>query len=223
MSTQLPEIETSALPSCGRLTATERDALVRQWLPLAYKLAAKHRRRRGGSADDLCQEAALALVEAATTYSPDRGVKFCNYAARCIMNHLINVSEKGAADVLDHDPLRLHGENALDVIAPEPVAPTEPDEMQKLLAAIAALPAPQQLVIRRRRIEGATRRQVAAELGCTCARLRTVEKRALLALAEAMGADPAKVQMGREPKHFKSKARRPGRQTFKLATRPVEG
>src|SRR5579883_3298433 len=52
------------------LSASEQEALVTKWLPLAYKLAATERKRWGGSLADLRQEAALALVVAAKNYNP---------------------------------------------------------------------------------------------------------------------------------------------------------
>jgi RNA polymerase sigma factor (sigma-70 family) len=42
--------------------------------------------------DDARQEAAVALVKAARTYSPERGVKFGTFARNVIRNHLFDVS-----------------------------------------------------------------------------------------------------------------------------------
>ncbi|MEV5981212.1 RNA polymerase sigma factor SigF [Streptomyces sp. NPDC052114] len=56
-----------------------RDEIVRAWLPMAERLAARFR-NRGESLDDLRQVAALGLVKAVDRYDPRRGNAFESYA-----------------------------------------------------------------------------------------------------------------------------------------------
>ncbi|MGW1278731.1 SigB/SigF/SigG family RNA polymerase sigma factor [Streptomyces tsukubensis] len=60
-----------------------RDGLVRDWLPMAHRIAARYR-NRGEPLDDLCQVAALGLVKAVDGYDPDRGPAFESYAVPTI-------------------------------------------------------------------------------------------------------------------------------------------
>lgn len=68
-------------PSASPLTPiTDRDALIRDHLGLAYNLAARYARPGGGLREDLRQVAAEALIKAADRYDPGRGVPFHGFA-----------------------------------------------------------------------------------------------------------------------------------------------
>lgn len=68
-------------------TRTSRDDLVRDYLPLARRLAARYR-HTSESLDDLTQVAYLGLILAADRYDPDRGVSFTSYAIPTIVGEL---------------------------------------------------------------------------------------------------------------------------------------
>jgi RNA polymerase sigma-B factor len=64
-----------------------RNDLVRQYLPLARRLAARYR-HTSESLDDLTQVAYVGLVLAADRYDPERGISFTSYAIPTILGEL---------------------------------------------------------------------------------------------------------------------------------------
>ena len=66
---------------------TERDVLVRKYLPLARRLATRYR-HTSESLEDLTQVAYVGLVLAADRYDPERGVSFTSYAIPTIVGEL---------------------------------------------------------------------------------------------------------------------------------------
>jgi RNA polymerase sigma-B factor len=64
-----------------------RDQLVEAHLGLAYQLA-KRFANRGETYDDLCQVAALALINSVERFDPDRGFAFSTFATRTIIGEL---------------------------------------------------------------------------------------------------------------------------------------
>jgi RNA polymerase sigma-B factor len=64
-----------------------RDGLVRDWLPMAERIAGRFR-GRGESAEDLCQVAALGLVKAVDRYDPALGNAFESYAIPTITGEI---------------------------------------------------------------------------------------------------------------------------------------
>jgi RNA polymerase sigma-B factor len=65
----------------------ERNDLVREYLPLARRLALRYR-HTSESVDDLTQVAYVGLVLAADRYDPERGVSFTSYAIPTIVGEL---------------------------------------------------------------------------------------------------------------------------------------
>ena len=64
-----------------------RDELIRRYLPLARRLAARYR-HTSEPLDDLVQVASMGLVLAATRYDPARGTSFSSYAIPTIVGEL---------------------------------------------------------------------------------------------------------------------------------------
>ncbi|OEV03840.1 SigB/SigF/SigG family RNA polymerase sigma factor [Streptomyces oceani] len=64
-----------------------RQRVVRAWIPMAHRLAARYR-NRGESLEDLQQVAALGLVKAVARYDPSRGTAFESYAVPTIVGEL---------------------------------------------------------------------------------------------------------------------------------------
>lgn len=77
-------------------TASDREALIVRYLPLARSEAAR-RRRPGVEMDDLEQEATAALVEAADAYDLASGVSFGTFARGRISNALNRALDNLAA------------------------------------------------------------------------------------------------------------------------------
>jgi RNA polymerase sigma-B factor len=66
---------------------SSRDQLVREFLPLARRLATRYR-HTSESLEDLTQVAYVGLVLAADRYDPERGVSFTSYAIPTIVGEL---------------------------------------------------------------------------------------------------------------------------------------
>jgi RNA polymerase nonessential primary-like sigma factor len=81
------------------MTEAERNSMVEGHTPLALSVARRLWRvpfvRRLGSFADCCQEAKLALLHAARSYDPSRGVRFSTFATKVIFNHLTVAAAKG--------------------------------------------------------------------------------------------------------------------------------
>ncbi|WP_413755684.1 RNA polymerase sigma factor SigF [Streptomyces sp. MMBL 11-3] len=76
----------AALPD-GEERQALRDRLVRDWLPMANRIALRYR-GRGESVEDLTQVAALGLVKAVDRYDPERGNAFESYAIPTITGEI---------------------------------------------------------------------------------------------------------------------------------------
>jgi len=70
-----------------RLRAEGREAMVRRYLPLAHRLAAKYR-NRAEPIEDLEQVAAIGLLNAIDRFDPDRGTTFTSFAVPTILGEL---------------------------------------------------------------------------------------------------------------------------------------
>ncbi|NSC20187.1 SigB/SigF/SigG family RNA polymerase sigma factor [Streptomyces albus subsp. chlorinus] len=64
-----------------------RDRIVRAWLPMAHRLAAKYR-NRGEALEDLEQVAALGLIKAVERYDPAQGTPFVPFAVPTITGEI---------------------------------------------------------------------------------------------------------------------------------------
>ena len=75
------------LVQCPPPGKAERDELVKEFLPLARRLALRYR-HTSESVDDLTQVAYVGLVLAADRYDPERGISFSSYAIPTIVGEL---------------------------------------------------------------------------------------------------------------------------------------
>lgn len=90
------------------------------YLPMSRSIASSFCHDRF-QAEDIRQEAAVALIKAAARYTPEVGVSFPHFAACCIRNHLLNSSRSrpfisSAIDPRDVEDRRMDS-NAEDVEA----------------------------------------------------------------------------------------------------------
>lgn len=184
--------------ACNRLRAHhQRDALVRQHLPLADQLAAGFHRRYADlvELDDLRQEARLELVRAAARC---QGPQPEPYLRRCISGALRHHLRDRAllvrlpAKRRDAAPWK---HVSLDVVAPgeehprleQLVAAAPPDLGEETLAPqlealLAAMPEPQALVLRLTVLEGWSLRLTGKHLGVSPMTVRRAQRLGLEAL-----------------------------------------
>jgi RNA polymerase sigma-B factor len=71
----------------GERSAAARDAVVRRYLPLAHRLAARYRYTTEPR-DDLEQVAAIGLLNAIDRFDPERGTTFVTFAVPTILGEL---------------------------------------------------------------------------------------------------------------------------------------
>ena len=75
------------LQSNSRSSPASPDDLIRQYLPLARRLAARYR-HTSEPLDDLVQVASMGIVLAAKRFDPERGASFASYAVPTIVGEL---------------------------------------------------------------------------------------------------------------------------------------
>jgi RNA polymerase sigma factor (sigma-70 family) len=188
-----------------------RDALVRQHLPLADRIAGTFHRRYAElvELDDLRQEARLELVRAAARAQGPRPEPFLQ---RCIVGALRHHLRDRAllvrlpAKRRDAAPWR---HVSLDAPAPgeeesrleQLVAPAQREEREEALppeleALLAALPRPQALVLRLTVLEGWSLRLAAHNLGVTPATVKRAQLRGLEGLRTELSS-----HANRTPRH----------------------
>ncbi len=81
------ETEAGLVRRCRAGDRAARDELVRRYLPLARRLAARYR-HSSESFDDLAQVASLALVKAVDRFDPDHGATLSTYAVPTVVGEL---------------------------------------------------------------------------------------------------------------------------------------
>ena len=182
----------------------QRDALVREHLALADRIAASFHRRYGDlvELDDLRQEARLALVRSA---SRAEGPRPEPYLQRCIAGALRHHLRDRAllvrlpAKRRDAAPWR---HMSLDVPAPgekesrleQLVAPAQPEEREEVLAPqlealLAGLPELQAQALRLTVLEGWSLRLAARHLGVTPSTVKRAQLRGLEWMRQALLGD----------------------------------
>lgn len=67
----------------------EQEALVTENMRLAYYIARRKYRNCGVGMEDIEGTALLALVKAAKTFNPEKGISFSTYAGACINNEIL--------------------------------------------------------------------------------------------------------------------------------------
>jgi RNA polymerase sigma factor (sigma-70 family) len=166
-----------------RLAQADRDRLVLDYLPLAYKLAWEEQCKHGGDIDDLKQEAALAMLKAMPDYDPMRGA-FVTFARAAIRHHFLNLArdrvpseEQMSFDPIDRRSLALPSETAEEVSA----------GLAKIRAAIGALDRRQRRATRLVLLSGKTVRQAAGSIGVSYETVRKLVRAASQQLAIRLG------------------------------------
>lgn len=173
-----------------------QQRLARQYMPMARKLARPAKDRWPSLRDEFDSVAYLALVEAAQSFDPERGVKFATFARHRILGALSDASRKWAADrarrrlQLDLDPallVRRVSWRGVWVVGlfHTPPADEAIERGEEVQAWLRRLPPRYAEAIRALYIHGLTQVQAAQQLGCSQARLSDMRRDALAMLHEA--------------------------------------
>ncbi|MDT7817749.1 MAG: polymerase sigma-B factor, partial [Acidobacteriaceae bacterium] len=87
------------------LRKRRRDALIEQWLPLAFRIAFRWWSVHGGDLDNLRGEAQLALVRASRRFDPRRGYSFGTFAGKYVWTALYHLTAQERRHCLAAHPL----------------------------------------------------------------------------------------------------------------------
>lgn len=174
----------------GPLTQ-EQQELATHYLPLARALAGRMRYAWPGAQDEFESAALLALVEAAQSFDPTRGVKFTTFAHHRIWGALRDLrrelySQGGRGDVANSQFHRFQGlgsdpESHGRVIGAEPDEPvgTEMENLDAIENWIRLLPRTHSLAFRHIYLDGKTKEETARLVGCSKAYLTRLHQEAI--------------------------------------------
>jgi RNA polymerase sigma factor (sigma-70 family) len=159
----------------------ERNPLVVQWYPFAYRQAARLCRRCGvrrGTADfeEAVSAAVDGLMEARDRFDDTRGTKYQSYAGWWVLCHLQRWLQR---------LLRIRNrEGFADEHTPEGAAAADAGQNMELEQALECLPRFHGVVIRLRYLSGEkqTLESLAADLGLSAERVRQLEVEAICRL-----------------------------------------
>jgi RNA polymerase sigma factor (sigma-70 family) len=169
---------------------------VEEVLPLERRLVRYllHARQPAGEIEDLRQEVFARVYEAAGARRPAPAWPYVYMVARnLIVDRLRRAQVAPLVALNDPDSIDPEGEEI-----PADRALAAKQDLSRLMAAIEALPARRREVVRLRKIEGLSQREVAERLGIA---EHTVEKqvsKGLRRLAEALFGDPQVVEAASE-------------------------
>lgn len=134
--------------------------LMERYRPMLIHSVRKHMPESGasGEADDLMQEAVIALYHAAMTWREGRGVSFGLYAMICVRNRLINAGKRMKHDELPLSRVRSAGGDPEDKV----ITAEENRAFQRLLDRLLT---PYEKSVLMLLLEGRDRRETAKMLG----------------------------------------------------------
>jgi RNA polymerase sigma factor (sigma-70 family) len=169
----------------------DRQRLVARYLPLARALSRPYKRHWAGARDEFDSAAALALVEAAESFDPERGVNFATYARhridgalRDVRRDLIDHHQRfltntpASGDVLAGDGCPTHRGRLLGIAAPEEVG--EDLERREMVEHwLAKLPRRHAYACRQAYYHHRTQAQIARDLGYSQSRMSNIYREAL--------------------------------------------
>lgn len=169
----------------------ERQEMVVRYLPLARKLARPLKDKWPGLCDEFESAAALALVEAAESFDPQRNVNFATFARHRIRGALLDTQREAFEHTqrfLTNTPatgslLMGHGTETGNgrILGVEPSRPIG-DELERNEAVedcLSKLPKKHQAACRQTYFHGRTQVEIAKMLGYSQSRLSTIHKEAL--------------------------------------------
>lgn len=179
--------------------------------------------------DDLLQEGSLALIAAAMTFQPDTGKSWPGWAAwyaktaiRRALGAKHQLNEYGLQQdalpplsVYLDEPLPGAEESGgeatrLDLLTdnslPDPDGALMLEDLRKAVRdAVDALPELQSYVIRRRRLEGRTAREIATERGQTCGALHNAERAGFKLLRRTLKKTAREYDLDRRTRFYRYK------------------
>jgi RNA polymerase sigma factor (sigma-70 family) len=174
----------------------ERQRLAARYLPLARSLAKPYKVYWPGSYDDFDAEANLALVEAAESFDPERGVNFATFARHRIDGALRDMRR----EKIDHDQrFMTHVPSSGDLLQgggcetdrgrlicvrePEPVG-EEMERGELVEHWLSKLPRKHAYACRQAYFHGRTQQEIAKDLGYSQSRMSNIHQEALRMLRE---------------------------------------
>ena len=157
----------------------DNTSMVQDYLPLAYKAASIASRTPAGVGaeyEELLQEAALALTEAAQRYDINRNNGFAAYALPYIQGHLKNHLNPSRNGMMNHVDLPFgYGEDLNSATAGDNLSH---DRTLVLLGAIEALPRKQKYAVEAYYYKGYTLREIGSHTNTTYKAVAHLLKRA---------------------------------------------
>jgi len=152
----------------------EQRAMAAQFMPLAWKLARRWKRRYGVDLDEAISEASSALCFAARRFDAGRGIKFMTFAFNRIVMGLRALTSRNATRPR---PARFpeHANELYGAPVPEE-SDIAVDDMDRYLALLSDR---QEAIVMARFIDGMTLEQAGKLFGLTKERVRQIEIKAL--------------------------------------------
>jgi RNA polymerase sigma factor (sigma-70 family) len=175
------------------LTAEQRD-LAARYLPLARTLARPYKRRWGFARDEFESAACLAVVEAAQSFDPSKGVPFATYARIRILGELRDVLREqvvsGYNDDAEDAPtvvsLFRNAEEKGRVLGPTPAPPVGHDleAEEEFDVLMRGLPTKNERACRELYVHDQSKNQAAETLGVTRSGLESLRRDAIAMVNE---------------------------------------
>lgn len=179
--------------SSGRspLTEDQRD-LAERYMPLARSLSKPYKKAWPTARDEFESAACFALVEAAESFEPGRGVRFATFARHRIRGALRDVQRRmvalGWRTDIEHSPsfqrLRYDSERNGRVLGCEPDRPigTELEAAEEVEVQLRQLPQKHAAICRELYLNERTQTQAADAIGCSQSRLSSMHREAIAIL-----------------------------------------
>ncbi|MGC8639114.1 MAG: sigma-70 family RNA polymerase sigma factor [Isosphaeraceae bacterium] len=167
-----------------------------RYLPLAETMARQVAESVPQASDDLQSAAYMALVEAARSFDPSRGIDFAAYARHHIQGALRDVRREAiqyaACSLLGslRDAELVHQNKSgswISSATPAPPVGSELENLEMVREWIRKLPRLQSLAFRHIYLEGKTQEEAAALIGCSAPTLSRLHKDAIATIQYTWG------------------------------------
>ena len=182
MATLATLIETAATREEQDAAKLSRRQLAEKFVPLAHSLANKQARKFGGDADDLAQDAMIAIINASKAWDDAAGVKFITLAYRYVRTCFANDFRVSRAARRD--------DSGVGPLAVDPVdyrTGNDPCEAFDALAALETMPDRERVAVTEYIMGGSTLDATAKRIGVSRQGANNVLRRALAMLAKKLG------------------------------------
>jgi RNA polymerase sigma factor (sigma-70 family) len=203
-----------SLSAPRRQLSPDQQALAARFIPLARRLALSWKRKLHNGWEEFESAALFALVQAAASYDPARGVKFATYARHRIDGALrdarrdlvVQARMHGASD-LDIDKAPSVIERSAQVIGIEPTPPVgwEIESLDAINGWLGKLPARHAAACRQIYLLGKSQLEAARAIGMSQSRLCAVHQDALEMLGKPRTPGTDGASSASRPRHLSKK------------------